>query len=129
MNKEVIRIFIALLCDTQGCWKFTLSKFTSHETFNGWFHCNTRQCHLCPFVERGGGISSNASFFAMYIKLCLNCRTLAVLCIISCTDCHMQYVDESSNSMKDRLCGHKFHLRIYVELQYLQTPKHNYFFG
>ena len=70
--------------------------------------CTSHKCRYCPKINREGCITSNSTGERFPVRQMADCQNFSLIYCISCLRCGMQYVGQTSNSLKQRLKDH-FH--------------------
>ena len=67
--------------------------------------CWQPRCLTCPCMNTSQVISNKANH-SYPIRGTFNCKSSNVIYVMTCNVCNMQYVGETSNTMKNRCRGH-----------------------
>ena len=65
--------------------------------------CGNRRCEACPAVQEGSTFKSVATDKTYHIQHNLDCGSKEVIYLITCTRCNLQYVGETSLTIRQRL--------------------------
>src|SRR5215813_2514280 len=82
------------------------SKFGSNTA--GCSPCGSKKCINCAYMTTTDTVSSSSNGFNLKIKTHITCATENIIYLIHCKKCQLQYVGESSNSLRTRLTNHRF---------------------
>lgn len=77
-------------------------------SIKGFFKCGRSVCKACQFVMSGNNFESTSLVGRkpFVIRDFINCSTKNTIYVISCTECHLQYVGCSSTELKVRIRRH-----------------------
>ena len=73
--------------------------------------CEKNKCHTCNIITDNTFFKSTTYNKSFTIKADCNCSTNDVIYLITCKLCHMQYVGESGQNLRDRMNNHKSTIR------------------
>jgi len=69
--------------------------------------CDKPRCHTCPFVTSDDCYRSFTTGQLYPINLPVDCSSKNVIYLIQCTDCGIQYVGETKNTLRTRARKHR----------------------
>jgi hypothetical protein len=73
--------------------------------------CNSSRCGTCPFFKEAQNFKSQQTNQTFYIKHNLSCNSKNVIYLITCQKCGIQYVGQTSLTLRDRFTRHRFDIR------------------
>ena len=73
--------------------------------------CNSSRCSTCPFFMETHIFKSHQTNQTFYIKQNLSCDSKNVIYLINCKKCGIQYVGQTSLTLRDRFTRHRFDIR------------------
>lgn len=88
--------------------EFSTGNKTIHKPLKGYFYrCTSTNCVTCRFYTSDTNtFTSSANKQTFTIENKVSCTTQNIIYLITCKKCHIQYVGETSRSLKDRLYNH-----------------------
>ena len=69
--------------------------------------CGNRFCHICSCVDECSETNSNSTKFVYKLSQDLDCNSTNVIYLITCKECGIQYVGETSRSLRKRAHDHR----------------------
>jgi hypothetical protein len=72
--------------------------------------CNKPRCKCCTHVNNGNMITSTrtgSSYLIKSDKETCSCDTSEAIYLITCSECKIQYIGETGNTLRTRLTGHR----------------------
>lgn len=70
--------------------------------------CHTQRCATCPFVPKTTTFQSSQTSGKHDIPSSMDCSTQNIIYLITCTHCGIQYVGQTSMTLRERFTRHKF---------------------
>ena len=68
-------------------------------------------CASCPYMTGNVSITSSSSGEIFNIQGSYNCQSKNIIYVLTCNNCNIQYVGQTSNSLNTRLRGHIYDIR------------------
>ena len=68
--------------------------------------CKQKRCLLCPQLNLGNQTKIGPN--NIYIKEPLDCHSSNIIYVLSCTKCDLHYVGQTSTSIRQRTCSHRY---------------------
>lgn len=90
--------------------------------------CNSGRCGTCPHFPPAGSFQSTKTNKTFLIKQNLSCDSKNVVYLITCSRCDIQYVGQTSLSLRDRFTRHRFdinHKLLKPVANHFNSPHHS----
>ena len=84
----------------------------------GCFRCDSTRCRVCDRLTAGATFRSSNNNRVYRVHGHITCRTTNVVYLVTCRNCHQQYVGQTSRSLADRTNDHLSYIRTHK----LNTP-------
>ncbi|XP_053571558.1 uncharacterized protein LOC128661312 [Bombina bombina] len=72
----------------------------------GFFHCGSRRCISCTHATLGDTFKSTDNEKSFHIKEYINCNTSYVIYLLTCKQCNIKYVGQTTRPLKTRFLEH-----------------------
>ena len=69
--------------------------------------CQKPHCSWCIYLKSADFIRSSNSGFNFKITDPMSCHTMNLIYLVECKECHIQYIGETSTSLRSRMNGHR----------------------
>ena len=103
----------------------TKPKLTQHDPVSPMHKCRAiRQCNYCPVLDHTGTITSTTTKRQYFTKKHISCRSNNLIYCITCKQCSLQYVGQTSNHIGERFKMHFQNIKTATETK-LGTPARN----
>ena len=91
-------------------------------TMPGMKKCGKARCSACPYIQPGKTFQATATSYKVDLNSAMDCNTINICYAISCgvANCSMQYIGQTSKSLKERFSQHSG----YVDRKVEATGKH-----
>ena len=88
--------------------------------------CKTKKCRYCPLLDKSGKITSNISNEQFTTRKNITCKSHNIIYCITCTNCGIQYVEQTKRRLMDRLQGHLYNVSKGIEQigRHYTSPNH-----
>ena len=84
------------------------SKIYTHKSQTAGFSpCQSKRCMTCPFTTATTTFTATTDNKIYTIRQQLTCTSYNIIYLITCTQCKMQYVGQTSNTLRLRMNGHR----------------------
>ena len=80
---------------------------SNDKTSLGCFKLHNKNCKLCQRLVQSDNFSSSVTGRTYKIKDEINCKSKGVIYLITCGDCHKQYIGETGTAFSTRHYGHR----------------------
>src|SRR5215813_1362963 len=78
------------------------AKINGSQLTVGCFPCNEPRCRTCSYVTQTSCVTSFTNQYYHKIRSHITCKTSNIIYLISCKRCNLQYIGESTNSLRIR---------------------------
>jgi len=74
----------------------------------GFTKCNSNKCLTCKYHSNDKDYFKSTNYSSTFtIKQTVNCGSKNIICLITCKKCNLQYVGETSRTLRDRTTDHR----------------------
>ena len=90
--------------------------------------CLNTKCGTCKYLKPTNSFSNKHNHKTFPITSLLTCESKNIIYLISCQKCHLQYIGETNNTVRDRLNGHLSDIRRNTDkpvARHFNTNDHN----
>jgi len=84
----------------------------SHQPHHGCRRCNSNHCKVCRHITQGVHFTSTHNRKTFSIIGNITCKTSNLVYLITCGNCSLQYVGETSRTLAERITDHKSNIRL-----------------
>jgi hypothetical protein len=77
----------------------------------GMYCCHSARCKACNYIKPSNKFTSTFNNRSFNIKSNLTCDSANVIYLITCKQCHRQYVGQTGRALRDRICDHLSNIR------------------
>ena len=75
--------------------------------------CGNIRCKLCSIIDTSAVFSSSVSQLTYKLDKNMNCSSYNVIYLITCTKCNVQYIGETSRSLRERINNHRSDIKLH----------------
>jgi hypothetical protein len=90
--------------------------------------CNSKRCKACNYITGGSTFSSSNMNKKFNLRQDINCKSKNLIYLITCRQCHKQYVGQTSMTLTDRINNHLSCIRTHKKNPigiHFNMPNHN----
>ena len=73
--------------------------------------CNRRDCLVCPMLIEANAFRSTTTNEKIHIRSRLTCSSMNIIYILQCKTCKLQYVGQTTRSLRERMSQHRSSFR------------------